>query len=235
MGSMSPRIIAVTGAFGVLGEVVATAAVAQGARVALIDFNTVPPDRLLEACGIDALVQTGADLADPDQAAKALDAIGARFGRLDALINIAGGFRWQTLQDGDPAVWDMLYAMNVKTAANASRAALPWLRKSAAGRIVNVGAMGAIKSAAGMGAYGASKAGVHRLTESLAEELKGEGITVNAVLPSIIDTPANRADMPDADFSAWVSPADLAKVMLFLASPDARAVTGALLPVTGRV
>ncbi|MDX5393291.1 MAG: SDR family oxidoreductase [Caulobacteraceae bacterium] len=232
---MSPRIIAVTGAFGVLGEVVATAAVAQGARVALIDFNTVPPDRLLEACGIDALVQTGVDLADPDQAAKALDAIGARFGRLDALINIAGGFRWQTLQDGDPAVWDMLYAMNVKTAANASRAALPWLRRSAAGRIVNVGAMGAIKSAAGMGAYGASKAGVHRLTESLAEELKGEGINVNAVLPSIIDTPANRADMPDADFSAWVSPADLAKVMLFLASPDARAVTGALLPVTGRV
>ena len=125
--------------------------------------------------------------------------------------------------------------MNVKTAANASRAALPWLRKSAAGRIVNVGAMGAVKSAAGMGAYGASKAGVHRLTESLAEELKGEGITVNAVLPSIIDTPANRADMPDADFSAWVSPADLAKVMLFLASPDGRAVTGALLPVTGRV
>jgi NAD(P)-dependent dehydrogenase (short-subunit alcohol dehydrogenase family) len=232
---MSPRIIAVTGAFGVLGEVVATAAVAQGARVALIDFNTVPPDRLLEACGIDALVQTGVDLADPDQAAKALDATGARFGRLDALINIAGGFRWQTLQDGDPAVWDMLYAMNVKTAANASRAALPWLRRSAAGRIVNVGAMGAIKSAAGMGAYGASKAGVHRLTESLAEELKGEGINVNAVLPSIIDTPANRADMPDADFSAWVSPADLAKVMLFLASPDARAVTGALLPVTGRV
>ena len=232
---MSPRIVAVTGAFGVLGEVVATAAVAQGARVALIDFNTVPPDRLLEACGIDALVQTGVDLADPDQAAKALDATGARFGRLDALINIAGGFRWQTLQDGDPAVWDMLYAMNVKTAANASRAALPWLRRSAAGRIVNVGAMGAIKSAAGMGAYGASKAGVHRLTESLAEELKGEGINVNAVLPSIIDTPANRADMPDADFSAWVSPADLAKVMLFLASPDARAVTGALLPVTGRV
>ncbi|MEW6019379.1 MAG: SDR family NAD(P)-dependent oxidoreductase, partial [Pseudomonadota bacterium] len=88
---MSPRIIAVTGAFGVLGEVVATAAVAQGARVALIDFNTVPPDRLLEACGIDALVQTGVDLADPDQAAKALDATGARFGRLDALINIAGG------------------------------------------------------------------------------------------------------------------------------------------------
>lgn len=232
---MSPRIVAVTGAFGVLGEVVATAAATQGARLALIDFNTVPPDGLVEACGLDALVLTGVDLSDAAQTAKAFDAVGARFGRLDALINIAGGFRWQTLETGDPAVWDMLYAMNVKTAANASRAALPWLRKSAAGRIVNVGAAGAAKAAAGMGAYAAAKSGVHRLTESLAEELKGEGITVNAVLPSIIDTPANRADMPDADFGAWVAPADLAHAMLFLASPEARAVTGALLPVTGRV
>lgn len=232
---MSPRIVAVTGAFGILGEVVATAAAAQGARLALIDFNTVPPDSLVEACGIDALVLTGVDLSEPAQAARALNSVGARFGRLDALINVAGGFRWQTLEAGDPAVWDMLYAMNVKTAANASRAALPWLRKSAAARIVNVGAAGAAKAGAGMGAYAASKSGVHRLTEALAEELKGEGITVNAVLPSILDTPANRADMPKADFATWVAPADLAHVMLFLASPEARAITGALLPVTGRV
>lgn len=232
---MSPRIVAVTGAFGVLGEVVATAAAAQGARLALIDFNTVPPDSLVEACGVDALVLTGVDLADPEQAGAAFEAVGARFGRLDALLNIAGGFRWQTLEDGAPAVWDMLFAMNVKTAANASRAALPWLRRSAAGRIVNVGAAGAVKAASGMGAYAAAKSGVHRLTESLAEELKAEGITVNAVLPSIIDTPANRADMPDADPANWVAPADLAEAMLFLASDKARAITGALLPVTGRV
>lgn len=232
---MNPRIVAVTGAFGVLGEVVATAAAAQGARLALIDFNTVPPDSLVEACGVDALVLTGVDLADPERAGAAFEAVGARFGRLDALLNIAGGFRWQTLEDGAPAVWDMLFAMNVKTAANASRAALPWLRRSAAGRIVNVGAAGAVKAAAGMGAYAAAKAGVHRLTESLAEELKAEGITVNAVLPSIIDTPANRADMPDADPANWVAPADLAEAMLFLASDKARAITGALLPVTGRV
>ena len=231
---MSPRIIAVTGAFGVLGEVVATAAAFQGARLALIDHSLVPPEGLVEACGVDALVLTGVDLADPAAAEAALAGVESRFGRLDVLINIAGGFRWQTLDEGDPAVWDLLYATNVKTAANASRAALRLLRASPAGRIVNIGAAGAVKAAAGMGAYAAAKAGVHRLTESLAEELKADGVTVNAVLPSIIDTPANRADMPEADFSAWVAPADLAEVILFLASPAARALTGALIPVTGR-
>jgi NAD(P)-dependent dehydrogenase (short-subunit alcohol dehydrogenase family) len=232
---MSPRIIAVTGAFGVLGEVVATAAALQGARLALIDHSLVPPEGLVEACGVDALVLTGVDLADPADAEAALAGVESRFGRLDVLINIAGGFRWQTLDEGDPAVWDLLYATNVKTAANASRAALRLLRASPAGRIVNIGAAGAVKAAAGMGAYAAAKAGVHRLTESLAEELKADGVTVNAVLPSIIDTPANRADMPEADFSAWVAPADLAEVILFLASPAARALTGALIPVTGRI
>lgn len=232
---MSPRIIAVTGAFGVLGEVVATAAALQGARLALIDFGLVPPDGLVEACGVDALVLTDVDLADPTAAEGAMAAVKDRFGRLDALINIAGGFRWQTLAQGDPAVWDLLYATNVKTAANASRAALDMLKAGPAGRIVNIGAAGAVKAGAGMGAYAAAKAGVHRLTESLAEELKADGVTVNAVLPSIIDTPANRADMPDADYSAWVAPSDLAEVILFLTSPQARAVTGALIPVTGRV
>ena len=125
--------------------------------------------------------------------------------------------------------------MNVDTAANATRAALYPLKASGSGRIVNVGANGAVKAAAGMGAYAASKAGVHKLTEALAEELKPAGVTVNAVLPSIIDTAVNRADMPDADHSAWVKPEDLAAVILFLASEEARAVTGALVPVTGRV
>ncbi len=227
--------MAVTGAFGVLGEVVATAAALRGDRLALIDHSPVPPAGLVEACGIDAVVLSSVDLADPAGARAAVAAIEARFGRLDALINIAGGFRWQTLAEGDPAVWDLLYATNVKTAANASRAALDLLKASPAGRIINIGAAGAVRARAGMGAYAAAKAGVHRLTESLAEELKATRVTVNAVLPSIIDTPANRADMPDADFTAWVAPADLAEVILFLASPQARAVTGALVPVTGRV
>ncbi|MEI6440305.1 MAG: SDR family NAD(P)-dependent oxidoreductase [Alphaproteobacteria bacterium] len=231
---MAGRVIAITGAFGVLGSAVARLAAEQGNRLVLIDSAATPPDGLVAACGTP-LVQGGVDLTEKGSAGKALAAAFETYDGLDALINVAGGFVWQTLEDGDPAAWDRLYAMNVTTAVNASRAAMPYLRLSKAGRIVNVGANGAIKAAAGMGAYAAAKSGVHRLTESLAEELKGDGVTVNAVLPSILDTPANRLDMPDADFSAWVSPRDLAAVMLFLVSPEAQVVTGALIPVMGRV
>ena len=231
---MAGRVIAITGAFGVLGSAVARLAAEQGNRLVLIDSAASPPDGLVAACGTP-LVQGGVDLSDRGAACNALAAAFETYDGLDALINVAGGFVWQTLEDGDPAAWDRLYAMNVTTAVNASRAAMPYLRLSKAGRIVNVGANGAIRAAAGMGAYAAAKSGVHRLTESLAEELKGDGVTVNAVLPSILDTPANRLDMPDADFSAWVSPRDIAAVMLFLVSPEAQAVTGALIPVTGRV
>lgn len=227
---MGDRVVAITGAFGVLGSAVAKRAAANGARVALIDFAPAPAGPTPEG----ALLLGGVDLTDPAQAGKALDAAAEKFGGVDALVNTAGGFRWETLEDGTPESWAGLYKMNVLTTANAVRAALPHLRKSAAGRIVNIGANGAVKSGMGMGAYAASKAGVHRLTESLAEELKGAGVTVNAVLPSIIDTPTNRADMPDDDFSKWVSPDDLAAVILFLASEDAKVVTGALIPVTGR-
>jgi NAD(P)-dependent dehydrogenase (short-subunit alcohol dehydrogenase family) len=160
--------------------------------------------------------------------------VAARFGRLDALLNIAGGFVWQGVEDGGDE-WGRMFALNLTTALNASRAALPHLKASPEGRIVNIGANGALKAAHGMGAYAASKSAVHRLTEALAEELKATSVTVNAVLPSIIDTPANRADMPDADPAKWVAPADLATTILFLASPKARAITGALLPVTGKV
>jgi NAD(P)-dependent dehydrogenase (short-subunit alcohol dehydrogenase family) len=128
-----------------------------------------------------------------------------------------------------------MFAVNVKTALFTSRAAIPFLKVSGHGRIINIGANGALKAGAGMGAYAASKSGVHRLTESLAEELKADGITVNAVLPSIIDTPANRAEMPKADFATWVAPRALAEVILFLASDAGAPVTGALVPVTGRV
>ena len=176
----------------------------------------------------------GVDLSDAAQAKKAIDAVAAHFGRLDALINIAGGFAFETVAEGDPKTWQRMYALNVLTALNASRSAIPHLAASGAGRIVNVGAMGALQAGSGMGAYAASKAGVHRLTEALAAEWKGR-ITVNAVLPSTIDTPANRASMPRADFGKWVTPQELADVILFLASDAASAVTGALLPVSGRV
>jgi NAD(P)-dependent dehydrogenase (short-subunit alcohol dehydrogenase family) len=173
-------------------------------------------------------------LADATQAKKAIDAVAAHFGKIDALVNIAGGFAFEAIAEGDPKTWQRMYALNVLTALNASRSAIGYLSASPAGRIVNVGAMGALQAGAGMGAYAASKAGVHRLTEALAAEWKGK-ITVNAVLPSTIDTPANRASMPKADFAKWVTPQELADVILFLASDAASAVTGALLPVSGRV
>lgn len=226
---MTRKAIVITGGFGVLGQAVARAALAGGAKVALIDF--APEGRDLPQ---GAVAFGGVDLSDPGQAEAAMIRAAEALGGLDVLVNVAGGFVWQTLQDGDLAAWSRMFMLNTLTCAAACRAALPHLLTAPAGRIVSVGAGGAVKAAAGMGAYAASKAGVHRLTESLAEELKGR-VTVNAVLPSIIDTPANRADMPDADFTAWVTPDEVAQAILWLASDAASGVTGALLPVSGRV
>jgi NAD(P)-dependent dehydrogenase (short-subunit alcohol dehydrogenase family) len=226
---MNGKVIIVTGASGALGKVVAKTALAQGARVAGIDFA------LAQIPATQARLELGGvDLTDPAQAKTAIDQVVSHFGRLDALINIAGGFAFETVADGDPKTWQRMYALNVTTALNASRAAIAHLTASSTGRIINVGAMGALQAGAGMGAYAASKAGVHRLTEALAAEHKGK-ITVNAVLPSIIDTAANRASMPKSDFTKWVTPQELTDVILFLASDAASAVTGALLPVSGRV
>jgi NAD(P)-dependent dehydrogenase (short-subunit alcohol dehydrogenase family) len=230
---MAGRVFAITGAFGVLGSAVAKAAADQGAQLALIDFAKTPPPGV--PSGPEVLALGGIDLSDALAASAAIDAAADRFGGLDALINIAGAFSWEKVEGSTGETWKRLFLVNVQTAANASRAAIPYLRKSLAGRIVNIGANAALKASLGMGAYAASKAGVHSLTESLAEELKADEVTVNAVLPSIIDTPTNRADMPKADFAAWVTPDELAAVILFLASEEASAVTGALIPVTGRV
>lgn len=227
------RRVVVTGGFGALGMAVGKALAAAGARVALIDRANVP-DGIGEKTGA-AIAHGNADLANPAAAAAVIGKAAAELGGLDALVNVAGAFRWETLADGDIATWDFLYAANVKSAACASKAALPHLIASKAGRIVNIGAGAAVKAGAGMGAYAASKAGVAKLTEALAEELKARDITVNAILPSIIDTPANRKDMPGADFSKWVKPDEIAAAILFLISDKAEAITGALIPVSGRV
>ena len=226
---MNGRVLVITGALGALGKIVADTAEARGARVAGIDhaLSQTPATPTRFELG-------GVDLTDAAQAKKAIDAAAAHFGRLDALINIAGGFAFETVADGSDKSWQRMHAMNVLTALNASHAALPHLAGSGNGRIINIGAMGALQAGAGMGPYAASKAGVHRLTEALAAEWKSK-ITVNAVLPSTIDTAANRASMPKADFTKWVRPLELAEVILFLASDAASAVTGALIPVVGRV
>ena len=232
---LAGKVLVVTGGFGNLGLAVAVAATTAGAQVALIGRGEVPRAGQLAQALSGALLLGNVDLVAVAAAESALAAVAARFGGIDILANVAGGFRWQTLADGDTATWDGLYAVNLKTAVVTSKAALPHLRQRGGGRIINVGAAAASRAGAGMGAYAAAKSGVARFTESLAEELKDHNVNVNAVLPSLIDTPANRADMPKADFSRWVTPGAVADVIVFLASDAARAITGALIPVTGRV
>lgn len=220
------RSVIVTGGFGVLGQAVAEKFAAAGAKVARIDFAPEAKTAIEGALDIG-----GVDLTNEEATKAALEKVVAAHGGIDTLVNIAGGFTWETLEDGSVSEWARMHSMNLMTAATITKAALDELKKSVAGRIVNIGAGAAVKAGMGMGAYAASKSGVHRLTEALAEELAGTNVTVNAVLPTIIDTPTNRADMPDADFSQWTKPDAIADVIAFLASNEARAVTGALVPV----
>jgi NAD(P)-dependent dehydrogenase (short-subunit alcohol dehydrogenase family) len=228
--NLSGKVLAITGSDGVLGRATAATLSGYGARVALIAHENSPAPGQPPG----SLHYGGIDLTREDAARSAMARIVEEAGRLDGLINIAGGFTWEKLSGGTLHAWESMYKLNLVTAVASCQAALPHLLKARAGRIVNVGAMGAAKAAAGMGAYAASKAGVARLTESLADELKDSGITVNAILPSTLDTPRNRLDMPKADFTRWVSPADAAEVIAFLVSDESRAVTGALIPVAGR-
>jgi len=229
--NLSGKVLAVTGSGGDLGRAVATTLSKYGATLALIDHGQSPAT----AQPAGALHFGGIDLTLEDAARSVMERIAKQAGRLDGLVNVAGGFRWEKLAGGTIDSWESMYRLNLRTAVVACQAALPHLLQAGAGRIVNVGAMGAVKAAAGMGAYAASKAGVAKLTEALADELKDRGITVNAILPSTLDTPRNRLDMPQADFSRWVTPAEAAEVIAFLVSDESRAVTGALIPVVGRV
>jgi NAD(P)-dependent dehydrogenase (short-subunit alcohol dehydrogenase family) len=205
--------IAVTGASGALGTVVLQALATAGASAAGIPRGT--------------------DLSDASVAAVALRTIAQKLGGLDALVNVAGGFGFGKLADGGAEPWELMHKSNLMTAVNATQAALPLL--GANGRIIYIGSASAAKAGVGMGPYAASKAGIEKLTEALAAEVKDRTITVNAILPSIIDTPANRADMPKADFSRWVQPQQIADLIVFLLSERASAITGALIPIVGRV
>lgn len=208
--------VIVTGGLGVLGRAVIAELRARGARVAAVDLSNGESDA-------DVMVG-GVDLTDEAAVEQAYSRAAEALGGLDGVVNVAGGFTWETVEKGSAASWDAMYRINLRTAAVSSRAALAHLKS---GAIVNVGAAAAASPGTGMAPYAASKAGVMALTESLADELKGRGIRVNAVLPTIIDTPTNRKDMPDADTSGWVTPASAAKVVAFLLSEDSAAITGA--------
>jgi NAD(P)-dependent dehydrogenase (short-subunit alcohol dehydrogenase family) len=229
--NLSGKVLVVTGSSGALGQAVAATLSGYGAKLALLDHARAPPP----AQPAGALHYGGVDLTQEDAARSAMGQIAKEAGRLDGLINLAGGFRWEKLEGGTLNSWDAMYRLNLRTAVVSCQAALPHLLQAGGGRIVNVGAMGALNAAAGMGAYAAAKAGVAKLTEALAAELKDRAITVNAILPSTLDTPQNRLDMPQADFTRWVTPLEAAEVIAFLVSDEARAITGALIPVAGRV
>jgi len=223
----------ITGAAGNLGRAVAGAFASAGASLILIDLD----DKVLQsAYGRDderkALVR--ADLLDAASVAQAVAA--ARFNRIDVLCNVAGGFRMgHPVHETPEEVWELMLDLNAKSVINTARAVVPKMLAAGYGKIVNIGAVAGLRGGAKMGAYSASKSAVIRLTESMSAELRDKGINVNCILPSVIDTPQNRADMPSADPRRWVAPEALADVILFLASDAARAIHGAAIPVTGLV
>ncbi|ETH87702.1 oxidoreductase, short chain dehydrogenase/reductase family protein [Bordetella pertussis STO1-CHOC-0018] len=174
------------------------------------------------------------DLNDVASTRHAFDTIARRFGRLDALVSVAGGFHHETLAEGKVKAWDHMYALNLRTAVVACQAALPLMLARGAGHVVCIGSDAIGRAHAGLGAYAASKAGVAELVRTLAAETRDQGIAANAVLPGTLDTPGNRRAMPDADFSRWVSLDAAAALILFLASPLAAQINGACIPIVNR-
>jgi len=230
----SSQTVIVTGAAGNLGRAVASAFADGDANVVLVDRHR---ERLAERYGPETArtLYVAADLARPADTAGVAQRSRERFGRIDVLCNIAGTFRMGAPVHATPdATWDLLFDANVRSLRNMVSAVVPVMLDGGGGRIVNVGAWSARSGVANMGAYTAAKTVVLRLTEAMAAELRDRNINVNCVLPSTLDTPENRAAMPDADSSRFVATADLAQVIVFLASPAARAIHGAALPVTGR-
>ena len=222
----------ITGAAGNLGRAVASTFAERGASLVLVDLNREALEKVFGAAdGRRLLLAT--DLLDQEQVNAAVRTAIERFQRIDVLANIAGGFRMgPPVHETSDQDWTFLLDLNARTLLHTARAVVPTMIRAGGGKIVNVGAYSAQKGAALMAAYTASKSAVIRMTEAMAAELREKNINVNCVLPTIIDTPENRAAMPKADPRRWVAPADLANVIAFLASDAARAIHGAALPVT---
>lgn len=227
------QVVMITGAAGNLGRAVTAAFAAAGATLVLVDIN----QQVLRAAydkERENRMLLATDLLDTASVSAAGEAASARFGPIHVLCNIAGGFRMgPAVHETPDNLWQLMMDLNVRSILNTARAVVPGMLSAGSGKIVNVAATAALSGRPYMGAYSASKSAVIRLTESMAAELREQGINVNCVMPSIIDTPQNRTDMPLADPARWVSPNALAEVIVFLASDRARAVHGAAIPVVG--
>ena len=235
--NLQNRVTIITGAVGNLGTATARLFQQAGARTVLVDRS---PDRVREAFkdiadSPDYLLAGGIDLSDAASLGRLIEQTLAKFGRVDTLVNTVGGYRGgKPVQEADLADWDFLFNINVRTTLLCCRAVIPQMLKQQSGKIINVASRDGLSGSAGYAAYSASKSAVLRLTESLAAELKVSNINVNCIMPGTIDTPQNRAAVPNGDFSKWVEPAAIAEVIAFLASNASRAITGAALPIYGR-
>lgn len=231
--SFENQVVIVTGGAGALGEAVVAWFTSRGAKVAVLDYS----DDLLSAAYPKPSAQhiyLACDLTDRDSTSEAVGRVVREFGRVDVLANIAGGFMMgEPVHGTSDKTWDFLFDLNTRSVLNTAAAVIPIMLENGSGKVVNVAARAGMAGAAAMGPYTASKAAVMRLTESMALELREQNINVNAVMPSLIDTPRNREDMPDADYSKWVLPADIAEVIGYLSSSAAKAVHGACVPVDG--
>ena len=227
------KVVLVTGAAGNLGQAVAKKFAVAGASLVLLDIDKKALDAVY-AAQIQPYLAVSVDLLDRDSVGAAVQAAIGKFQRIDVLANIAGGFRMGNPVHETPAdIWRLMIELNAGTVMNMAHAVVPHMLAAGGGRIINIAATAGLGGRADMGAYSASKSAVIRLTESMAAELREKGINVNCLMPTIIDTPANRADMPKADPTRWVAPEALADVVMFLASEAARAVHGAAIPVAG--
>ncbi len=236
MSEFNESVVIITGAAGNLGRAVAQAFAARGAHLALLDRNVDGMHQTIDACSGQASAKVfPTNLIDAAAVDESIAQVLAAFQRIDVLANIAGGFTMGPLiQETEDRDWDFMMDLNVRSVFHTCRRVIPAMLDSRGGRIINVSARAAEHGKGRMGPYCASKAAVLTLTQSLAAENKFHNINVNCILPGTIDTPQNRQDMADADFSHWVPPEALADVVLFLASDAARCVTGAAVPVYGR-
>lgn len=227
----SSKQVVITGAAGSLGRAVADAFGDAGAQLALLDIRE---DILQEIYGQRGAVLIAVDLTDPGSVEAAVEKVVTQLGGIDVLANIAGGFTMgPRVHETELKDWDTMLDLNARSVFLTCRATLPHMLAHDGGKIVNIAARVAVAGKANMAPYSVSKTAVARLTESLAAEYRADNINVNCIMPGTIDTPANRRDMPDADFSNWVPPSALADVVLFLCSDAARAIHGACVPVYG--
>jgi NAD(P)-dependent dehydrogenase (short-subunit alcohol dehydrogenase family) len=236
MSDLSGRVAIITGAAGQAGQAVALALIAARASTVLVDRDVASLRRAfgeLAQTGSHLLVES-TDMMIPIEAATAVERALGCFGRLDILVNLVGAFHPKsTVLDSPPELWRRLFEENLTPTLVACQAAVPAMLLGGRGAIVNVAARSALAAGAGLGAFAAAKAAVIRLTEALAAEL-APSIRVNCIVPGTLDTVQARAERPDADRSSWVDPDSVAEVVAFLASDQARAITGAVIPVLGR-